>query len=341
MGLTSGKCFAVDNNLFGFAGPVSLFLYISTNCSPFRFFLCFVQFYYYHIGKTFMDPYCIIRLASMEVHRTKPCFDTGNPIWTIRSNSLCAFHIPTEEAMTYQSPALKRKVTADASAAAGITIDIMDGPKHLGTCSIPLVRVREILHTQPGERLEFPVQPLEALLEKRTDPRTMHAQPILALRIRHATIDDLIFLGRHPEPQDDEQQQPTGWVFDKKTGRPQRSLHLEAADLEFRQVQRKNLLQFYSRKNPKTHEQEYRVLPGPDPRDPVHTEWMTKDQINTSALQPSQQFVQAGTGTVGKCYVEVLAANDLPNMDLDVANDKTDPFVAMVFEDCMVRTDML
>jgi hypothetical protein len=91
---------------------------------------------------------------------------------------------------------------------------------------------------------------------------------------------------------------------------------------------------------------------------------LSKEVLFEEAFQPSRKWVEAGNGEVGRVYVEIIGCNDLPTMvgekicvnraDLiqasdsrvfisqDVGvNDLTDPFVAMVFEDTMVRTDVI
>lgn len=86
---------------------------------------------------------------------------------------------------------------------------------------------------------------------------------------------------------------------------------------------------------------QYRVQPYPNPDAPETTEWMTQDEVYKEALKPSIKWVEAGSGEgVGKLYVEVIACDDLPNLDMGVG-DYTDPFVGIVYEDTMVRTDVI
>ena len=65
------------------------------------------------------------------------------------------------------------------------------------------------------------------------------------------------------------------------------------------------------------------------------------EAIHEEALKPSKKWVEAGYGSLGKCYVEIIGCDNLPNMDLGAANDYTDAFVGIVFEDTMVRTDVI
>ncbi len=45
-------------------------------------------------AKTHIDPYCVVKVRQKEVHRTKAIQDDGNPIWTVKTNSLCLLEIP-------------------------------------------------------------------------------------------------------------------------------------------------------------------------------------------------------------------------------------------------------
>lgn len=67
---------------------------------------------------------------------------------------------------------------------------------------------------------------------------------------------------------------------------------------------------------------------------------MTKEQILEDSMAPSKNWVEVGSGNLGRLYIEVLRCEDLPNMDsltLDV-RDATDAFACIVFEDAIVCT---
>ena len=332
-----------------------------------------------------IHPYCVVQLAQLVVHKTKALRGGDptthfNPIWTILTKSLCVLEIPTVQALDESVPGSPRRALGFSEHEShksiletGLSLHVWQShPQHvrLGTIALTLDQVRAIALTQPGERLEFPLHveqpqqphdthPKEAALT-RAPSQVLDASsirdgsatrpPIVALRMRLATVDDLIQLGKHAplersRSQDDDDEDdndatnglpsnlPTNTIFQDWTK--------QAADLEFKEVRIKSIFQSY--KKTVHGVKHYRVMPGPDPfRPTVETEWMTKTQILDRALHPSYHFVHVGTGTVGKCFVEILGANELPNMDLSVSGDnRTDPFVAMVFEDCMVRTDML
>jgi hypothetical protein len=300
-------------------------------------------------------PYCVIKLAQMEVHRTKPLTGDhyGNPICTIRTGSLCVLEIPNEKAVDETilgSPrfAFLEKSKTLPALATGITVEIGEGSHKLGQVHLTVDQVREICQQQPTERLEVDVVPVRGslLLFK-------EYQAVLALRMRFASVDDLIFMGKHPPPDsqkrvDNNKATTASNNNNNNKYTPDDAIHLsrkwskEAADMEFKEVRFKSFFQQYKKMDGVT--KLYRVMPGPDPTRPTEaTEWMSAEQIQEESLQPSYHFVHAGTGNgVGKVFVEILGCNDLPDMDVSVnSDDRTDPFVAMFFEDSIVRSDML
>lgn len=88
---------------------------------------------------------------------------------------------------------------------------------------------------------------------------------------------------------------------------------------------------------------QHRVRPFPDPAREEETTWLTKEAITAESMKPSMNWVEAGSGDLGKLYVEVLGCTNLPNMDAMTTNvrDKTDAFGCLVFEDSIVMTDVI
>lgn len=61
-------------------------------------------------------------------------------------------------------------------------------------------------------------------------------------------------------------------------------------------------------------------------------------------MKPSYSWVEAGTGTLGKMYVEILKCDTLPNMDcrlgrIDVG--LTDAFCCIIFEDSILNSEVI
>lgn len=84
------------------------------------------------------------------------------------------------------------------------------------------------------------------------------------------------------------------------------------------------------------------MRPNPDPDKPSETTWMTKKEIEAETVKESRNWVDAGTGSLGRLFVEILGCDDLPNMDTGgFAGNKTDAFISLVYEDIAVRTDVI
>lgn len=68
---------------------------------------------------------------------------------------------------------------------------------------------------------------------------------------------------------------------------------------------------------------------------------MTKEQLDIESKKPSTNWVQASSGDLGKLYLEVLGCDELPAMDGLNPRDKTDAFACIVYQDCIVTTDVI
>ena len=81
----------------------------------------------------------------------------------------------------------------------------------------------------------------------------------------------------------------------------------------------------------------------PDPaRDEQATKWLTNYELEKEMLKPSDNWIESGSGGLGKVYFEILKCDGLPNMDSSATGrDKTDAFACIVFEDSVVNTDVI
>jgi hypothetical protein len=86
-----------------------------------------------------------------------------------------------------------------------------------------------------------------------------------------------------------------------------------------------------------------RVKPYPDSTRGDETTWLTDKQIDEEAIKHSTNWTEAGSGELGKLYVEIIGCDKLPNMDFGSLNvfDKTDAFACLIFEDSVVNTDVI
>ena len=84
----------------------------------------------------------------------------------------------------------------------------------------------------------------------------------------------------------------------------------------------------------------FKTQPNADPDRLEETAWLTHDELQNEALGPSTTWIEAGYGSLGKVFVELICCENLINLDLGL-NDSTDSFAAIVFEDSMVTTDII
>jgi hypothetical protein len=86
-----------------------------------------------------------------------------------------------------------------------------------------------------------------------------------------------------------------------------------------------------------------RVKPFPDPRKVgITAKFLSKTEMLQRCFEPSQSWVEAGSGNLGHVKVEILSCEGLPNKDMgQIFGNKTDPFCCLVYEDCLVQTDVI
>jgi hypothetical protein len=69
---------------------------------------------------------------------------------------------------------------------------------------------------------------------------------------------------------------------------------------------------------------------------------MTKKDIEVETPKDSQNWIDVGTGKLGRLFVEILGCDGLPNLDSGgFAGNKTDTFVSLVYEDSTLQTDII
>ena len=81
-----------------------------------------------------------------------------------------------------------------------------------------------------------------------------------------------------------------------------------------------------------------RVKPGPNPKAPKETEFLTKNEMAQFNYAPSKKWVEAGSGTLGRVYVEILSCEGLRRKNLGkVMRKKTNPFICIICEFCCIQ----
>ncbi|KAL3914379.1 MAG: hypothetical protein SGILL_006124 [Bacillariaceae sp.] len=246
------------------------------------------------------DPYVLILDGNKEVHRTNYLPTTLNPVWTLATGSLCL--VQTTLSAFFENGSYMEFFVKD--------YDSVGEHEILGTA---MVTKKEILESE-GEREELELSQFAGKNNvKSAGNKPMKLswatlfQATLALRFKFASEEDVKFMLEF-------EGQETGV-----------GLYFESSYLPLRSHPNPTIKR---NKRPTLDKKatQYRVKPFPDPDRPVEeTKWMTERQIEEEALKPSTQWVEAGSGGVGRYYVEIIGMDDLPNMDFSVTGrDKTD-----------------
>jgi hypothetical protein len=251
------------------------------------------------------DAYVIVRMGGSEVHRTSVISKNLNPIWTLSTGSLFLIQKTPEEFFGATSGMSFLLKDYDAFGANDV----------LGRVSVSLDEVLKAT----GERTEYDIAP-----DKPGKSAAGETAGKLYLRIKPATQDDIEFMKVLP-------------ANAKKGG-----VYIDETYLPPRPPNSKILKRMTKRGENREHL--HRVKPFPDPDRPEdQTKWLTEDQIEKEAMKPSTKWVEAGSGSLGKVYFEILKCDKLPNMDATTLNirDKTDAFACIAFEDCLINTDVI
>lgn len=97
-----------------------------------------------------------------------------------------------------------------------------------------------------------------------------------------------------------------------------------------------------AKEGPNVGKKEYKVRPNPDPTRPEETVWLTKKEIEAESQLPSRNWIDSGSGSLARIFLEIIGCDGLPNLDTGgFAGNKTDTFVCVVYEDTVLRTDVI
>ncbi|KAG7350731.1 C2 domain containing protein [Nitzschia inconspicua] len=292
------------------------------------------------IGDVFSsDPYVLVRDGKVEWHRTGFLPTTLNPVWTLSTGSL--FLIQVSLAEFFENSNYMEFIVKD--------YDSIGDHEILGSV---LVSKTDMLNGT-GDRVEYELNQYSG---KNHILSSGAKKPSLALRFKLASEDDIKFMMTY------EANKKKGF-FKQVRGAASRiagayagsdaasriagqevgaGLYASDSYLPLR-VSPNPTIQRNKRPTEDGKAVQYRVKPFPDPDRPIEeTKWLTHDEIEEEAFRPSTKWIEAGTGSLGKYYVEVIGCDDLPDMDFSLTGrDKTDAFCTLVYEDCVVNTDVI
>lgn len=302
------------------------------------------------IDSNSLRPYCVVKYDGSRIHKTKCAEDMGcNPIWVPSAKSHFLLRTtPRELSRSAMNISLYSREKSALPAGLLSSNNIFLGQVNLDSTTI--------LNNCDEERRSYPIE--DEIGEETSDLGK------LALRFSIATPSDIRVVGMLNKNQkmnmDDSQRDVVDMVFDstisaikmpgnvfqKSTGRPLATLITEISDSEIAQTSFVNALSnvftIRTKTDRETGIKKVRIKPKPDPDRESETKFMTHHDLKVETRLPSRQWVEAGSGSLGKLYVEVLSCHDLPNVDIGEAmGNVTDPFCALVYEDSCGMTDVI
>lgn len=258
------------------------------------------------------DPFVTCLLNNKEVHRTAYISKTLDPVWSASTGSLFLLIVDVQELF----------------AGEGLICIVYDFDKVGANDMLGAVTISPLtMYHANGERMEFKLGLAPG--QKITD-----IPGYMAFRVRHATENDKVFMAQYGK---------TNWMIPNLTETKKPDSHEHKA-----KGGKGNIMSMVTRRSRMCKSGgnagllEYKVRPCPDPKRKEETTWMTKTHIDSECLQDSSHWVDAGNGTLGRIFVEILHCDDLPNLDAGgFAGNKTDTFVCLVYEDAVAQTDVI
>jgi hypothetical protein len=298
-----------------------------------------------------LHPYCVIKYNGKRIHTTSPSDEKGcNPIWTPhRTKSLFLLRTtPREMSCCVMNISLYTKEESALSNLLTTVTSVFLGQVHINS--------NTILSHCDEERFELNVE--DELGEQISNLGK------LALRFRVATPSDVKILNSLNK---NSQQQPTrelmdtvldsaisssipntAGIFKKTDSREVATLITEKDESEIAQsnfIQSVgNMFSAQTSTCTETGLKTVRAKPHPDPDRKIETEFLRPHDISLETRSPSTKWVEAGSGSLGRLFVEILSCKDLPNLDATgglAMGDFTDSFCSLVYEDTCAMTDVI
>lgn len=286
------------------------------------------------VNEAAIRPYCIVSFGGCQIHKTRAAEGGCNPIWTIDTRSLFIFSANSEEMIAHN---LNIQVWTQRKSNLPNILSkekVFLGQVHLKSSII--------LNHCDEERFE-----LEMEDEIGQDTGLLGT---LSLRIRVATKSDVKFVktwNRAKATHGKKDEAVMALIQEEETStRPLATLVTETSETQVAGASFLNALssafQVSSYRERSTGQQKRKVKPYADPKRRNETTYLTSREISLETRRPSHDWVEAGSGTLGKLYVEILSCHGLPNVDSGEAiGNLTDPFVCAVYEDSMVQTPVI
>ncbi|CAB9505695.1 expressed unknown protein [Seminavis robusta] len=272
------------------------------------------------------DPYVVVSMGGEEkiIHQTEVLWNTEFPIWSLESGS----HFLVPIAGPAGRPGDNNTTTAEEQDAP----PAKDAPVHfklmeyegfradpvLGTLDISM----KVLLEGKGKRREFPFvvpQHIEEITQ--SVHKTIVRKTRLVLRFKPATYQDIEFIQT---------------LESKKAGIHSKETYLPPMESA------QNATNRFLGNMPTINEWGATYF-GMDGKDKQYSDNQPPDALLVEALKPSKEWIEVGDPNApGKVYVEVIACNNLPNLDAPTVMqgfaNLSDPFCCLIMEDSVVNT---
>jgi hypothetical protein len=293
-----------------------------------------------------VEPYCVVQFGSRTLHRTKPLMkstksstSTHDPIWSIKESPLFIVSILPNDLSNKKNlvvtlwgrrPARKLKVKKPQVDFCGkISIKASSVLESCTEKRVELNLVDDLGRNIAGASDKTPMLALRFRVASEADLRFVHAWN-QATESQSTMIPRTVLNGTGILPQ--EHRQRANLVTELEEGKvPGAKLRTAISSSVSSAVPRSSL-----RNN------EVRVKPCPDPDKQIRTMFMARTDLKAATKLPSRQWIEAGSGTLGRLYLEVLSCHDLPNVDIgNAVGNQTDAFVSVVYGDALAETSVI
>ena len=296
--------------------------------------------------------FCIAKFGTNVVHKSMPAEGGLNPIWTESTGAFFIFSATPNEL-------IHNKLKISVYSKKVDPLIIIETIKMIGHAEVDLSDVI-MSHCKNEERYEVPICDSEDINTHRG---------VLTLRFRIAIPSDERFLSLLQKQPDLLKQKSTMAIqsstdtsnnssTDKSSGNTNSSnssnynehavslLVTEANETKVAGESFMNVISsaFTSKKkvDKKSGDTMVLVKPFPDPNNIKDTTYLSSRELKKRTMLPSHEWIEAGSGKIGKVYLEILSCQDLPNVDVGEAmGNYTDSFISAVFEDAMVQTNVI
>ena len=287
--------------------------------------------------------FCVVKFGTKIIHKSMPAEGRLNPIWTVDTGAFFIFSASPNEMIHDKLKILVYSKKVDP-------LLLIETTRMIGNAEVDLSDV-VMSHCKNEERYEVRIFDNEDATMQRG---------VITVRFRAAIPSDERFLSALQQKPDLLKQKSTvALQSSTEATTNSKSDNISNSDLAAQSLlvtetseskvageSFMNVLSsaFTSKKkiDKKSGDTLILVKPFPDPSNVKDTTYLSSYELKKRTLLPSHEWIEAGSGKIGKVYLEILSCQDLPNVDVgEAVGNYTDSFVSAVFEDAMVQTNVI